>query len=126
MQASLDKILCDLVMVDNPAHYTPRGGYKHPGVAFLRPSTCKGAIRVFSRERAVLTIGNKACPFLVFIGNETPTGVWRNKPADFLDMKLAQYVSHSWCDQLVTHHVSGLLHQQKKERESTERPDLEE
>src|ERR1700726_1786181 len=57
----------------------------------------KGAIRVSSRERAVLRIGNKACPFSVFIGNETPTGVWRNKPADFLDMKLVQYVSHS-CD----------------------------
>jgi hypothetical protein len=91
------------------------------GVAFLPPSTCKGAIRVSSRERAVLRIGNKACPFLVFIGNETSTGVWRNKPADFLDMKLMQYVSHSWCDHLVTHHVSGLLHQQKKEKERVRR-----
>ena len=34
-----------------------------------------------------MRIGNKACFLLVFIGNETPTGVWRNIPADFLDMK---------------------------------------
>ena len=45
------------------------------GVAFLPPSTCKGAIRVSSQKRAVLRIGNKACPLLVFIGNETPAGV---------------------------------------------------
>jgi hypothetical protein len=94
------------------------------GVAFLPPSTCKGAIRVSSRERAVLRIGNKARPFLVFIGNETPTGVWRNKPADFLDMKLVRYVSHSWCDHLVTHHVSGLLHQQKNRKREYGKPRL--
>jgi hypothetical protein len=63
----------------------------------LLPSTYKvGAIRVSSQKRAVLRIGNKACPLLVFIGKETQSGVWRNKPADFLDLKLVQDVSHSW------------------------------
>jgi hypothetical protein len=61
---------------------------------------------------------------LVFIGNETPTGVWRNNPADFLDMKLVQYVSLSWCDHLVTHQVSGLLHLQKERKREYGKPGL--
>ena len=92
------------------------------GVDFLPSWTCKGAIRVSSRERGVLRVGNKACDFLV--GNETPTGVWENKPADFLDMKLVQYVSQSWCDHLVTQHVSVLLHQQKKRKREYGKPRL--
>ena len=52
--------------------------YKDPGVTFLLPSTYKvGAIRVSSQKRAVLRIGNKACPLLVFIGKETPSGLGR-------------------------------------------------
>jgi hypothetical protein len=52
---ALDKILRVLVMLDNPAHFNPRCRYKHPGVAFLLPSTYKvGAIRVSSQKRAVL------------------------------------------------------------------------
>jgi hypothetical protein len=94
-----DKILRALVMLHNPAHCNPRRRYKHPWVTFLFPSTYKvGAIRVSFQKRAVLRIGNKACRFLVFIVKETSSGVWRNKPADFLDMKLVQDVSHSWCD----------------------------
>jgi hypothetical protein len=67
---------------------------------------------------------NKACPLLVFISKETLSGVWRNKPVDFLDMKLVQDVSHSWCDTLVTHHVSELLHRQKERKRRYGKPGL--
>jgi hypothetical protein len=72
-----------------------RYGDKHPGGGFLLPPTYKvGAIRDSFQKITDLGIGNKARFLLVFIGNETPVGLWRNKAADFPDMKLVQYVNY--------------------------------
>ena len=62
---------------------------------------------------------------MVFIGKETRSGVWRNKPADFLDNEAsARCQSLFGVTTLVTHRVSELLHQQNERKRKYGKPGL--